>query len=74
MAYAQNTYEPEFFNVIHPLYDAPEQKCSSEGLGHIAMTPAVRISLTVLRGYLILMTLMLGYHVLDLAGVVHKIF
>jgi len=27
------------------------------------------ISLTVLRGYLILMTLMLGYHVLDLAGI-----
>jgi hypothetical protein len=37
------------------------------------MTPAVRISLTVLRGYLILMTLMLGYHVLDLAGIVHHL-
>jgi hypothetical protein len=37
------------------------------------MTPAVRISLTVLRGYLILMTLMLGYHVLDLAGVLRSI-
>jgi hypothetical protein len=38
------------------------------------MTPAVRVSLTVLRGYLVLMTLMLGYHVLDLAGVVRRIF
>jgi hypothetical protein len=37
------------------------------------MTPAVRISLTVLRGYLIMMTLMLGYHVLDLAGVLHLV-
>lgn len=71
MATMQNSYDPEYFHVIHPLNDVPEQKCSSEGLGPIAMTPAVRISLTVLRGYLIVMTLMLGYHVLDLAGVLH---
>jgi hypothetical protein len=73
MATMQNSYAPEYFRVIHPLDDQPEQKCSSEGLGHIAMTPAVRISLRILRGYLIVMTLMLGYHVLDLAGVVHSI-
>jgi hypothetical protein len=73
MAIMQNTYSPEYIRVIHPIDDAPEQKCSSEGLGHIAMTPAVRISLTVLRGYLIVMTLMLGYHVLDLAGVLHSV-
>lgn len=73
MATMQNSYDPEYFRVIHPLDDVPEEKCSSEGLGHIAMTPAVRISLTVLRGYLILMTMMLGYHVLDLAGVLHSI-
>jgi len=73
MAAMQNSYSPQSFRVIHPLDDAPEQKCSSEGLGHIAMTPGVRISLTVLRGYLIVMTLMLGYHVLDLAGLVHSI-
>ena len=73
MATMQNSYAPEYFRVIHPLDDEPEEKCSTEGLGPIAMTPAVRISLTVLRGYLILMTLMLGYHVLDLAGVVHSI-
>lgn len=73
MAAMQNSYSPKSFRVIHPLDDAPEQKCSSEGLGHIAMTPGVRISLTVLRGYLIVMTLMLGYHVLDLVGLVHSI-
>jgi hypothetical protein len=73
MATMQNSYTPEYFRVIHPLDDMQEKKCSSEGLGHIAMTPAVRISLRVLRCYLILMTLMLGYHVLDLAGVVHSI-
>jgi hypothetical protein len=71
MATMQTSFAPEYFRVIHPLDDAPEQKCSTEGLGHITMTPAVRISLRVLRGYLILMTLMLGYHVLDLAGVLH---
>ena len=69
MATVQNSFAPHYFHVIHPLDDAPEEKCSSEGLGHIAMTPAVRISLTVLRGYLIVMTLMLGYHVMDLAGI-----
>ncbi|MGD0097302.1 MAG: hypothetical protein ABSB60_12465 [Terracidiphilus sp.] len=69
----QNSFAPEYFTVIYPLNDIPEQKRSGEGLGLIAMTPAVRISLRVLRGYLILMTLMLGYHVLDLAGLVHSI-
>jgi hypothetical protein len=66
---------PEFesFRVVHPLDDKAEQKCSSEGLGQISMTKTVRVSLGILRGYLILMTLMLGYHVLDLAGVLHKL-
>jgi hypothetical protein len=69
----QNTYDREYYRVIHPLQDTPERKCVSEGLGPIAMTPTVRVSLMVLRGYLILMTGMLIYHVLDLAGVIHKI-
>ena len=74
MASVQNSFEPQFFSVIHPLDDLPEQKCSSEGLGRIRMTRAVRISLGVLRAYLIVMSLMLGYHVLDLAGGLHKTF
>jgi hypothetical protein len=69
VASVQNSYEPQCFNVIHPLDDVAERKCSSEGLGRIAMTRPVRISLGVLRAYLIAMTLMLGYHVLELAGV-----
>jgi hypothetical protein len=59
--------------VVHPLFDVAEQKCSSEGLGRIRLTRPVRLSLGVLRAYLIAMTLMLGYHVLDLAGLLHKI-
>ncbi|GAC1656089.1 MAG: hypothetical protein NVS9B15_17090 [Acidobacteriaceae bacterium] len=61
------------FRVIHPLDDVREQKCLTEGLGKIKMTRAVRISLGVLRAYLILMTLMLGYHVVDLSGLLHKV-
>ena len=57
--------------MVHPLNDVPEQKCSSEGLGRITMTRPVRLSLGILRAYLIAMTLMLGYHVLELAAVFH---
>lgn len=61
------------FRVIHPLDDVREQKCLTEGLGKIKMTRAVRISLGVLRAYLILTTLMLGYHVVDLSRLLHKV-
>ncbi len=73
MATMHNTYQPQSLKVVHPLDDVREQKCSSEGLGHIAMTRPVRISLGALRAYLIAMMLMLGYHVLDLAGIFHKL-
>jgi hypothetical protein len=69
----QNAYEPQCFNVVHPLNDLLEPKCSSEGLGQIAMTRPVRICLGILRAYLAVMTMMLGYHVLDLAGVFHAL-
>jgi hypothetical protein len=61
------------FRVVHPLDDVAEKKCSSEGLGRIQMTRPVRASLGLLRGYLIVMTLMLAYHVLDLAGVLSRL-
>ena len=61
------------FRVIHPLDDVAEQKCSTVGLGKIRMTRAARLSLGILRAYLIQMTLMLSYHVLDLSGLLHKI-
>jgi hypothetical protein len=72
MATMGMTPEANGFRVVHPLDDVAEQKCSSEGLDRIAMTRPVRISLGVLRAYLIVMTLMLGYHVLDLAGLLHS--
>ena len=72
MATMQNAYPVRSFSVVHPLRDVAETKCSAEGLGPIAITRAVRISLAMLRGYLLAMTLMLGYHVLELAGVLHR--
>jgi hypothetical protein len=39
MTCMQNSCQPEYFRVVHPLEDAAEQKCISEGLGQIAMTP-----------------------------------
>ena len=56
------------FVVVHPLDDVPEKKVNSCGLGAMPMTASVRFSLMALRGYLILMMLLVLYHVLDLAG------
>ncbi len=68
MATTPNIHAMKMFKVIHPLHDKPEEKLQTEGLGPIEMTPGVKVSLLVLRAYLILMTLMLVYHVGDLAG------
>jgi hypothetical protein len=73
MATMNITTPMDELRVVHPLDDVAEQKCSSAGLGKIRMTGPVRISLGILRAYLIAMTLLLGYHVLDLAGMLHKI-
>jgi hypothetical protein len=58
---------PRYY-VIHPLDDAPEQKCSAEGLGAMQMSKSVKASLITLRGYLILVTLLTLYRLLDLLG------
>jgi len=58
--------------VVHPLDDIEEVKVDTTHLGPMRMTPAVRISLLALRGYVVLMMLLVLYHVLDLAGFFHK--
>jgi hypothetical protein len=63
-----NAYNGAYL-VVHPLDDLPEEKCDVSALGPMLMTPSVRRSLLALRGYLILMTALVAYHVLDLAGV-----
>ena len=56
------------FVVVHPLDDIPEEKVNASDLGTMPMTASVKLSLLALRGYLILMMLLVLYHVLDLAG------
>lgn len=68
----ENTMAERDFLVIHPLDDVQEQKVETKHLGLMRMTPAVRISLVALRGYLLLMMLLVLYHVLDLAGLFSK--
>jgi hypothetical protein len=59
--------EMEFY-VVHPLDDVRERKIDMAGLGPMRMTRTVRVSLLALRGYLMLMLLLVVYHVLELAG------
>jgi hypothetical protein len=68
----ENTIDEPEFLVVHPLDDVQEQKVETKHLSAMRMTPAVRISLLALRGYLVLMMLLVLYHVLDLAGVFSK--
>lgn len=64
----EDTVEERDYLVVHPLDDVQEQKVDTAHLGPMRMTPAVRISLMALRGYLVLMMLLVLYHALDLAG------
>ncbi len=63
-----NEVGAEHFVVVHPLDDAPEEKIDTLALGPMPMTASVKVSLLVLRGYLVLMMLLVLYHVMDLAG------
>jgi hypothetical protein len=63
-----NEDQEKSFVVIHPLDDAPEAKVKTTGLGPMRMTATVKISLMTLRGYLLMMMLLLLYHVLDVGG------
>ena len=50
------------FVVVHPLDDVVEAKVDVEALGPMPLTPSVKFSLLVLRGYLIIMGLLVLYH------------
>lgn len=68
MATFRTSHAKEYFEVVHPLYDAPEVKRSAEGLEPIRMSWTVRLALLALWVYLVSMSLLLLCHVLDLAG------
>lgn len=63
-----NEIPENHYLVVHPLDDRPEEKIDTSMLGPMPMTTSVKLSLMALRGYLILMVLLVGYHCLDLAG------
>jgi hypothetical protein len=69
----ETTMDEREFLVIHPLDDVQEQKVEIAQVGAMRMTPMVRASLLALRGYLVLMTVLVLYHVLDLAGLFGKV-
>jgi hypothetical protein len=60
--------EPNYFLVIHPLDDIPEQKIDSDHLPPMEITQGVRWSLISLRVYLIFMIALFMYHIIDLAS------
>lgn len=63
-----NEIPQEHFVVVHPLDDVPEQKVDITALAPMPMTASVKVSLILLRGYLVLMMLLVLYHVVDVAG------
>lgn len=68
MATLTHTLDHTELYVVHPLDDVPEQKHSGENLGKMHLSAGVRISLFTLRAYLILVTGLTIYHMLDLVG------
>jgi hypothetical protein len=63
----ETTVDQRELLVIHPLNDVQEQKAEIAHLGAMRMTPIVRLSLAALRGYVVLMSALVLYHVVDLA-------
>jgi hypothetical protein len=69
MSTLTDTSLANYYYVVHPLDDEPEEKCSTEGLGRMQMSRAAKISLGALRLYLVLMIFLVLFKVLTLAGV-----
>ncbi len=67
MAVLLKTNPDELYYVVHPLFDEPEEKISADDLGTMKMSKSVKLALYALRGYLIIMGLLVSYHVVSLA-------
>jgi|YelNatPaOPRAMG01_1025707.scaffolds.fasta_scaffold02243_13 hypothetical protein len=70
MAVQVKTNKDELYYVVHPLFDEPEEKINADVLGPMPMSKSVKLSLYALRGYLIVMGLLVAYHVFSL-GIHH---
>ena len=62
--------KPTYY-VVHPLDDIPEIKRDTAQLGAMTMSPSVKYSLFALRGYLMLMLVLVAYHVVDVTRLAH---
>lgn len=62
-----NSMNKDWFKVIHPLDDVAEEKVDLSKLGAMPMTPTAKRSLIALRGYLVLMTVLVLVKVVLLA-------
>jgi hypothetical protein len=49
---------------VHPLDTVPEQKLFHRDLGRMSLTPSVKIALFTLQGYLGVMVLLVGWHLI----------
>jgi hypothetical protein len=56
------------FVVVHPLRDVPEDKLDTSKLGALPLGRNAKLALLALRGYLLLMTALVAYHAMGLAG------
>ena len=65
----KNDRATEEFVVIHPLFDVQEEKRTGDGLGCMHISKGVKISLMALRLYLVVMSVLLVYHLMDQVGV-----
>lgn len=65
---SDTAFEATPFRVVHPLDDMPEAKLYRDDLGRMRLTPGVRLSLLLLRFYLLLMLGMVLWRALQLAA------
>lgn len=67
---SQITAHKNGYEVIHPLFDIPEEKIDTENAAPLHMTKSVKWSLVSLRAYLIIMIGLSIYRSMVLAGFV----
>ena len=51
-------------HTVHPLDAPPEQKLFHRELGRMTLTPPVKLALFILRGYLGVMVLLVGWRLI----------
>ena len=59
--------ERNYYVVVHPLDDRPEEKVDTSSLGRMPMTRAVKLSLLTLRAYLLVMLALVLFRTWQLA-------